>query len=468
MRKIYYSILFSIVFSMVFSSIAFGQKFPKDSLMYNGNTNKFINLVIMPDGYTSAELPKFKADATAFMNYFFTQSPFSNYKNYFNVYTVNIPSNQSGVIHPHTASDCENDVEVTNPDIYFKSTMDYAGIHRLIVADYSIINTTLNDNFPQWDLVLILVNSTKYGGSGGTYSVASTDASAAQVAVHEIGHSFGNLRDEYYPGASYMIEKANTSKESNSTLVRWKNWMGINNTGIYQFSEDATWYRPHQTCKMRYNGVPFCSYCNELIIEKIHIITNAINSYTPTQNTITVTTKKIPFTLTTLKPIPNTLKITWILDGSNCAKNTETLSLDSATLTNGVHTLVATVIDTTSAVKSTTHASTHLYSVQWTINNVSTGISINTLQYKTIVNVYPNPFSSNITISYTLEKICDVRVDLLTINGTLIQTLVKQKNMPAGEYKNIANLSAQHLSPGMYLVRYTIDNYIYSERVIKE
>jgi hypothetical protein len=461
-------IILSILLSIVLCTAVFGQIFPKDSLLYNGNINKMINLVIMSDGYTSAELPKFKTDATAFMNYFFTQSPFSNYKNYFNVYTVNVPSNQSGVIHPHTASDCGGDVTVTNPDIYFKSTMDNAGIHRLIVANFSIINSTLNNNFPQWDLVLILVNSTRYGGSGGTFSVASTDPSAAQVAVHEIGHSFGNLRDEYYPGASYMIEQANTSKESNSTLVRWKNWMGINSTRVYQFSEDTTWHRPHQNCKMRYINMAFCPYCNELTIEKIHNITSAIYSYTPTPTTFTVTSKKIPFAITTLKPIPNTLKITWMLDGSECAKNMDTLSLDSTTLSKGKHTLVATVIDTTTAVKAAIHATTHLYSLQWTINELVTNISINTLQYKTIVSAYPNPFQDNITISYTLAKTSNVRVDFLAINGSLIQTLIKQNNISAGEYKKTVSFSAHNLPTGIYLIRYTIDNYSFAEQIIKE
>ena len=464
MRKIILSNLLSIVFC----AASFGQIFPKDSLLYNGTREQIINLVILSDGYTSAELPKFKTDATAFMNYFFSQSPFSAYKNYFNVYTVNVPSNESGVIHPHTASDCGDDEIVTNPDIYFKSTMDVAGIHRLIVANNGIVYTTLNNNFPQWDLVLILVNSTKYGGSGGTFSVASTDPSAAQVAVHEIGHSFGNLREEYYPGASYMIEQANTTKESNSTLVRWKNWMGIKNTGIYKFEEDATWHRPHQSCMMRYLDSPFCAYCNELIIEKIHTITNAIYSYTPNPTTFSVTDEKIPFEITTLQPIPNTLKITWMLDGSNYANNTDTLTLDSNTLTKGAHTLVATVADTTAAVKSSANATTHIYSIQWTIDKLMTNISINTLQYKTKVSAFPNPFHDHITISYTLEKTSNVRVDILDLNGSLIQTLIKQNNISAGEYKQTANLSSQNLPAGIYLIRYKIDDYSYSEQIIKE
>ncbi len=461
-------ILSAILLSIVFCAASFGQIFPKDSLLYNGTREQIINLVILSDGYTSAELPKFKTDATAFMNYFFSQSPFSAYKNYFNVYTVNVPSNESGVIHPHTAPDCGDDEIVTNPDIYFKSTMDVAGIHRLIVANNGIVYTTLNNNFPQWNLVLILVNSTKYGGSGGTFSVASTDPSAAKVAVHEIGHSFGNLRDEYYPGASYMIEQANTTKESNSTLVRWKNWMGIKNTGIYKFEEDATWHRPHQSCMMRYLDSPFCAYCNELIIEKIHSITSAIYAYTPDQTTFSVTDEIIPFAITTVKPVPNTLKITWMLNGSNYADNTDTLTLDSNTLTKGIHTLVATVADTTAAVKSSANPTTQLYSIQWTINNLATNTSIQAQQYKSKVSAYPNPFHDQITISYTLEKKSNVRVDMLDINGSLIQTLVKQNNESAGEYTQTANISAQDLPAGVYLIHYLIEDFSYTEQVIKE
>jgi len=461
-------ILSAILFSLVFCAASFGQIFPKDSLLYNGTRNQMINIVIMPDGYTSAGLSKFKTDATAFMNYFFSQSPFSGYKNYFNVYTVNVPSKQSGVKHPHTASDCGSDVTVTNPDIYFKSTMDYAGIHRLIVADFGIVNTTLNNNFPQWDVVLIMVNSTKYGGSGGTFSVTSTDPSAALVAVHEIGHSFGNLRDEYYPGASYMIEQANTTKETNSTLVRWKNWLGINSTGIYQFSEDRTWHRPHESCKMRFIDSPFCSYCNELIIEKIHSVTNAIYSYTPKPTSLTVTDEKIPFAITTLQPVPNTLKITWMLNGSNYANHTDSLTLDSKALSKGINTLVATVADTTAAVKTSARATTHLYSLQWTVNKLITHISINTLKYKTKISAFPNPFHDHITISYSLEKTSNIRVDMLSINGSLIQNLVNQKKSSAGDYTQTANISSQNLPAGVYLIRYMIDNYSYTEQVIKE
>jgi hypothetical protein len=157
-----------------------------------------------------------------------------------------------------------------------------------------------------------------------------------------------------------------------------------------------------------------------------------------------------------------------VLDGSNYANNTDTLTLDSNALSKGVHKLVATVADTTAAVKSSVNPTTHIYSIQWTIDKLMTNISINTQQYKTIVSAFPNPFNDHFTIGYTLEKTSNVRVDILGINGSLIQTLVKQNNVSAGEYKKTANFSSQNLPSGVYLIRYMIDDYSYTERIIKE
>jgi hypothetical protein len=448
--------------------VSFGQQFPKDSLLYNGSRDKMINLVILPDGYTSAELSKFKTDATSFMNGFFMQSPFTQYKNYFNVYIVNIPSSQSGAKHPHTASDCGTDVSVLNPITYFQSSFDYGGIDRLLVPNYSIVGTALMNNFPQWDIVLVIVNSNKYGGSGGMYAAASTNVSSAEIAIHEIAHSFGLLRDEYYPGASYMVETTNNTKASSPTSVRWKNWVGNNSIGVYSFSEDPSWYRPHQNCKMRYLGVPFCSYCSEVIIERIHSLTNPITNYIPSSSNINGSSMPLPFSINTLKPTPNTLKITWVLDGNLCSKNNETYTLNSSSLSQGTHTLTATVIDTTSLVKNDSHASAHLYSVQWKINILPTDISIATLQFKTQVNAYPNPFLDNLTIAYTLEKSSDVQVDLYDINGLFIKTLEQQHNLPAGEHKKTADVSQLNLPKGLFFLKFTMDNQSFTKSVIKE
>ena len=81
------------------------QQFDVDTLAFNGNSDKHINLVILSDGYRQSELTKFITDATNFTNGFFNEVPFSNYKKYFNVFIIKVPSNQSGASHPGTATD---------------------------------------------------------------------------------------------------------------------------------------------------------------------------------------------------------------------------------------------------------------------------------------------------------------------------------------------------------------------------
>ena len=59
--------------------------------------------------------------------------------------------------------------------------------------------------------------------------------SANQIAIHQIGHSFGKLKDEYYAGDQYATENAvNMTQVTDPALVKWKNWIGDNGIVIYQ------------------------------------------------------------------------------------------------------------------------------------------------------------------------------------------------------------------------------------------
>ncbi len=100
----------------VFLNQAFSQIFKTDTLQYKGNTNKHINIVILGDGYTASEQIKFNADAKKLIDYLFKQAPWSNYVNYFNVFTIEVISLESGVKHPKTSSECSNSSTVSNPD----------------------------------------------------------------------------------------------------------------------------------------------------------------------------------------------------------------------------------------------------------------------------------------------------------------------------------------------------------------
>ena len=278
----------------------FTQVFDVEAIKVSGANDKRINLVILSEGYQSSEFSKFKTDAESLVNDMFTQSPFMEYTNYFNVHIIKVPSNESGADHPGTATDV---VEPKSPlksvDTYFNATFDAWGYHRFLYyginyADAASaeakINSVLASNFPTYDVALILVNESEYGGTGGEFPIASTNSN--EISIHELGHSLFNLLDEYYPGDGRLREDTNATQESNPALIKWKNWLSINNVGIYAYGtsgEAATWYRPHQNCKMRYLGVPFCSVCKEGMVEKIHDLISPIDTYTPVNNSISTT-----------------------------------------------------------------------------------------------------------------------------------------------------------------------------------
>lgn len=363
----------AIVIFSFFSFIASAQTFSVDTLLYNGDINKRINIVVLGDGYTSAQISQFLTDASSLSTYLFSIAPFDQYKSYFNVFAIKVISTQAGASHPGTATDVgEPVIPVVSVTNYLGSTFDYASIHRLLVPTKTVtINSVLAANFPLYDQVLIIANSTEYGGSGGSFATTSVDGAAQEIAVHEIGHSFANLGDEYWNGMPR--ECPNMTTQSNPSLVKWKNWININQVGVYPYGSTppaSQWYRPHQSCKMRYLGSDFCSVCQEAIIEKIHSLTNSIDSYTPSNSgTINAPAGLLKFTYNPLKPIPNTLKSIWKLNSTVIATNVDSVSISNNTFSLGNNTVTLTVIDTNTKSKAINHISNHTYSVTWTVNS---------------------------------------------------------------------------------------------------
>ena len=266
-------LLFSII-------ILRGQTFPVETIKNNGAKDKRINLVFLGDGYQSTELTQYLIDVNTVVTGMFSQTPFKEYEKFFNVYAVKVPSVESGAKHPGTATDVtEPATPVTNPNNYFGSQFDISNIHRLLLPlKGSIINSTLANNFPDYDQIFVMVNSTVYGGSGGTYATSSKNVSAAEIAIHEIGHSFAGLADEYAIGG--QGERPNRTIVTDAATIKWKNWLGTNNVGIYPVGIE-NWQRPHQNCKMQFLNAPFCSVCQEAFINKIYALVSPIDNFTP-------------------------------------------------------------------------------------------------------------------------------------------------------------------------------------------
>lgn len=169
-------------------------EFDTFQVLSSGNSADNIDIVFIPEGYTKEQLPEFKKDAEKFSKYLFQSSPYKENKNKFNIWGVNAPSDESGTDIP--AND-EWKKTLLNTRFY---TFD---LDRYVMTDD---NKTVRDvaaNAP-YDITVILVNSTKYGG-GAIYNhyacLVNNNPYEEYIMVHEFSHAFASLADEYYTGS---------------------------------------------------------------------------------------------------------------------------------------------------------------------------------------------------------------------------------------------------------------------------
>lgn len=421
------------------------QTFAVDTILYSGNPKKFINLVYMGDGYRTEEIATFIENVVTTSDYLFTVSPFVNYRNYFNVFAIKVNSDQSGADHPRTAPDCPS--EMIHPKLevntYFNSTFDYYSIHRLLVAkNTQTAYNVLLENFPLYDNTFMVVNTPYYGGSGGWLAVSSINEASNEIVVHEIGHSFANLADEYWAGDRYAAEKANMTKEKNPEFVKWKNWIGYNNVGIYQHSTSgmsANWYRPHNNCKMRYLNSPFCPVCKEaLVLKIIEKFGSPILKYYPDQSNIYLTEDSIQFNLNIIKPAPNTIRVKWLLNGTVFNMNTDSVTIFSNQLAEGNNTLLVEVLDTTDLIRADNHKVNNTFTVSWTISTTQTNIIDS--DYMNNFKVYPTPVSDDLIIEIE-DNDQIINFEIFNLLGEIVykgnfvkRTIVKTDNFVPGTY----------------------------------
>lgn len=443
------------------------QTFDIETLKLSGDTDKRINLVILSEGYQTSELSLFISDSNNFITAMFSQSPFKEYADYFNVYAIKVPSNESGSDHPGTATDvAEPASPIISKDTYFNTSYDSYNIHRLLYSpNYATINNVLANNFPNYDQALVIVNSSVYGGSGGTFPFTSTGTSATEIAIHELGHSLFNLKDEYYPGDALAAEAINMTQETNTTLVRWKNWIGTSSIGVYPYASSgnaASWNRPHQNCKMRYLGVPFCAVCKEGMVEKIHSLVSPINSYTPISNIIDNSNFPIDFHLNLIKPIPNTLESTWSLNSVEFATNVDDISILETDLNSGINTLTAVIKDATTLLRVDNHDAFHVYTVTWSIDNTLGIEDIKSEVNNFNISIYPNPSEDYIFIKAENTLGTILKVDMFSLDGKKVKTT----SVSIFETQQI---DISDLSSGVYVTNFYASNtLIASKKIVKE
>lgn len=326
-----------------------------------GPDDKRINFAIVGDGYTAAQLGDYATDCQDIVTDFFNEAPFSNYTNFFNVHTVDVISQESGADHPNIEESTSHpELEVNTA---LNGRFDAFGIHRLVVVDNALAFAELAVNYPGFDQAIILVNSPFYGGSGGATAVNTLANAASDLALHEVGHSFQGLADEYNSGSN--SERANVTSTSNAGNVKWSDWIGTG--GVGEFSRNDNTLKPVDgECMMEFLNRPFCPVCVEQTIETIYDKISPLETTTPAVANVDFSGNDLDFAITTIKPIPNTLTYEWELNGQPLVDGTEEVTLTASQLPLSSNTLLVRVTDaTTLSMKNVNYVFTY----EWTISN---------------------------------------------------------------------------------------------------
>jgi len=272
-----------------------------EKILDNGpDTDRFV-LVLLAEGYTEAQLPQFANHAQQFVDTLVTTPPFDVFCQAFNVYRLDVISNESGADDPKTAK-CNGTGAVR--DTYFDAT--FCGddkIRRLLVVNNATAISEMDSHVPEWDQGLVIVNTTIWGGAGGTPGTTSLSSGWEGIAIHEIGHSVFGLADEYEYWAGCGIDtdrenhpgpepaRPNVTVQNDPDLVKWKDlfdpeipittnadcsdcdtqsnpFPGQMRVGLYEGAHyyhcDA--FRPTFNCMMR-NFDDFCPVCVQRITQ---------------------------------------------------------------------------------------------------------------------------------------------------------------------------------------------------------
>lgn len=432
---------FVLIVAFTFS-VLIGQRFPVTTFQELGPRGTQINVVFLAEGYRQSEMGKFRSDIQSASNALFDMSPYKEYKNLFNVYGIEVPSNQSGTDHPKTASDCPSGSEKFEADTYFNSTFDRGDTHRLLVIDsHNKAYRVLQYNLANWDIGFVIVNHSMYGGSGGTWAVFSTHSSAPQIAIHEAGHAFANLADEYDYGGGGR-EAPNATAVTNRSDIKWKAWIKdatpiptpetnqYNNViGLFEGAvyETNDWYRPKLNCMMKSLGYPFCEVCIEQTILTIYDVVNPFSYHVPEKNNLKISYQyQGLFEIDKRDITPNSIKVDWYLDSTLIRKNTDQYLLNGQSLSAGNHTVMASVKDTTQFVR-TDPQQFRTSTLTWKLE-VGALLDIkdpewvpNTLSLSPI---YPNPFNPATQLTFNLPSAMPITLSVMDIKGRVIDTLI--------------------------------------------
>ncbi|MGW4896260.1 M64 family metallopeptidase, partial [Kitasatospora sp. NPDC004240] len=343
---------------------------PTVDIRRTGDPANRITLVLLGDGYTSAEQDLFHEQADRAWRSLMEIEPFRSYQGFFNIRRVEVVSPVSGI--------AETESRGRNPATPLGMHFWCEGTARLLCADEDAAARYAGDgDGPQY--LIALANSTEYGGAGGTgvTTLAGGSPDAGRIIQHEIGHTVGDLGDEYDSApddADYPNLASENADEMRRKQVKWWRWLGAESPdgagtiGAYRSANGV--YRPTPDSVMRTLGGSYNLPSREAIIEEIYRRIRPTDPPVPAPGEVEGRPKL------EVRPLPlsgaRQLRVEWEVDGVPVEPHAPDRSwLDTARLdlpSGRTATVTATVRDTTDWVRDEAFRDRYMTrSVSWTV-----------------------------------------------------------------------------------------------------
>ena len=248
---------------------------PYITLQQAADTTRCIHVAYVAEGYKQHEMDTFIKDCKIAMDALFSHEPFKQMQDRFNMIAVMSPSEESGTSWPAKGI-WKNTVLGTHFDTFYSdrylTTLHLKRLHDVLAGT-------------PYEHIIILVNTDHYGGGGiyNSYNLTYTHGDKFRpVVVHEFGHSFGGLGDEYPYGDDDPMYFADTEPwEPNLTTKhdfngKWENLVKEGKAGLIEgggYLKNGVW-RGFENCRMRTNEEPeFCLVCRQALTRLIDFYT---------------------------------------------------------------------------------------------------------------------------------------------------------------------------------------------------
>ena len=329
----------------------------------SGDPAARFSLVVMSDGYTAADMPKYRAHVDKHLNVLWSIEPFRSYRNYINVYSVEIASPESGIT-------CDPEVREqrrTPLAAHFQGGCTNPNA-RGILVNQNAAREYAKRATPDFDQILVIANTDTYGGIGGAVATTSGGNSlGVLITPHELGHSLGRLQDEYtyrergVAGGPYQGGEPNsvhhtllTEEQMRTEQTKWFRWLGEDSEsggkiGRFeggQYTTTGIW-RPSKHSMMISIGYYFDQVSRERMVQRTSEQLQLIAASTPVEKPVS---HRDVLWIETAHPNYHELDISWQTDGKEVAAAKNSRHLDLKTV-NPASKVTVVVVDPTPFVR---------------------------------------------------------------------------------------------------------------------